>query len=122
MLVYAVITITLALIFYTVGIWGEKIQGQLKVWHLVVLWLGLIFDATGTVLMSTISGGGFALNGHSISGALAIVLMLFSVIWATIVLVKNNKKMKEHFHRFSIAVWIIWLIPYISGLIIGMNL
>lgn len=122
MLIYAVITITLALIFYTVGVWGEKVQGRLKRWHLVVFWLGLIFDTTGTTIMSSLAGEGFALNGHSISGALAIALMLFHAIWATVVLVKNNEKMKENFHKLSIVVWVIWLVPYISGLIVGMNL
>jgi hypothetical protein len=30
MLLYAMITITLALIFYTIGVWSEKGQGKLK--------------------------------------------------------------------------------------------
>jgi uncharacterized repeat protein (TIGR03987 family) len=120
MLIYAVISITLALIFYTIGVWNEKVQGELKKWHLVVFWLGLTFDTIGTTMMSKIAQSGFQLNFHGITGLLAIVLMLFNAVWATSVLVKNNEKAKTNFHKFSISVWLIWLIPYISGAIFGM--
>jgi len=120
MLIYAVISITLALIFYTIGVWNEKIQGELKKWHLVIFWLGLTFDIIGTTVMSKIARNGFQLNFHGITGLLAIVLMLFNAVWATSVLIKNNEKAKINFHKFSISVWLIWLIPYISGAIFGM--
>ncbi len=121
MLIPAIITITLALVFYTIGVWAEKIQGELKKWHLVVFYLGLIFDTTGTTLMGTLTEGGFQLNFHGVTGLIAIVLMLFHAIWATIVLVKNNENAKQNFHKFSIVVWFIWLVPYISGMIVGMS-
>ena len=68
------------------------------------------------------SGG--AQNGmglHGITGALAIVLMLFHALWATLVLVKKDKKKQESFHKFSIFVWLVWLVPYILGMVIGMS-
>lgn len=121
MLVYAIISITSALIFYTIGVWSEKIQGGLKKWHLTIFWLGLIFDTLGTTLMSKIADNGFEMNFHGITGLLAIVLMLFHAIWATIVLVRNNEKLKANFHKLSLVVWLIWLIPFISGAIFGMG-
>lgn len=121
MLIYAILSITSALIFYTIGVWSEKKQGELKKWHLAIFWIGLIFDTLGTTLMSKIANGGFQLNFHGITGLLAIVLMLFHALWATIVLVKNNEKVKANFHKFSISVWLIWLIPFVSGAIFGMN-
>lgn len=123
MLIYAIIAITLALVFYTIGVWSEKIQGGLKKWHLVLFYIGLVFDTTGTALMSKIvSTSGFVLNFHGITGLLAILLMLFHALWATVVLVKNDEKAKANFHKLSIIVWIIWLIPFISGAIFGMSL
>jgi TIGR03987 family protein len=121
MFIYAVISITSALIFYTIGIWSEKKQGELKKWHLVIFWLGLTFDTLGTTLMGEISNSRFEFNFHGITGLIAIVLMLFHVLWATIVIAKNNEKAKANFHKFSISVWIIWLIPFISGAIFGMT-
>lgn len=121
MLVYAIISITLALIFYTIGVWSEKKQGELKKWHLLVFYLGLVFDTLGTTLMSKIVNVGFQLNFHGVTGLLAIILMLLHALWATIVLIKNGEKAKANFHKFSIIVWIIWLIPFISGAIFGMS-
>ncbi len=122
MLLSAIITITLALVFYTVGVWAEKLQGELKKWHLVVFYLGLIFDTTGTTLMSKLANNGFELNLHGITGLVAIILMLFHAVWATFVLIKNDEKAKQNFHKFSIIVWVIWLVPYISGMIVGMGI
>jgi len=65
--------------------------------------------------MSKMESGGFQLNFHGITGALAITLMLFHFMWATAVLIKNNEIMKRKFHKFSILVWLIWLIPFASG-------
>lgn len=120
MLIYAILSITTALILYTIGVWSEKKQGELKKWHLALFFLGLIFDTLGTTLMSEMVKGGFELNFHGITGLLAIVLMLFHALWATIVLVKNNETAKIDFHKFSIIVWTIWLIPFVSGAIFGM--
>jgi len=121
MLIYAIISITLALIFYTIGVWSEKKQGELKKWHLIAFYCGLVFDTLGTTLMTKIANGGFQLNFHGITGLLAIVLMLFHALWATIVLIKNDQKIKANFHKLSIIVWLIWLIPFISGAIFGMS-
>lgn len=121
MLIFAIIAITLALVFYTAGVWGEKIQKVLKPWHVVIFWLGLVCDTTGTTIMGQIAGGAVSLNFHAVTGALAILLMLFHAVWATVVSVKKNEKMMRTFHKFSLVVWIIWLIPYISGMIVGMG-
>lgn len=121
MFISAVVSITLALVFYTVGVWSEKLQGTLKKWHIAVFWIGLLFDTVGTSMMGKIAGNGFEMNMHGITGLLAILLMLVHVIWATVVMVKNNEQMKKNFHKFSILVWLIWLVPYVSGMVVGMS-
>lgn len=120
MVIYAVIFMCLALTFYSIGVWSEKWQGSLKKWHLFVFWTGLIFDTLGTGVMSEIAQSGFQLNFHGITGLLAIILMFFHAFWATIVLIKKDEAMKLKFHRFSIIVWLIWLVPFISGAVFGM--
>ena len=64
--------------------------------------------------------GGMSYDIHGFSGVLAIVLMFIHAIWATVVLVRKDEKMIANFHKFSIAVWFIWLIPYLSPMIFGM--
>ncbi|WP_318509212.1 HsmA family protein [Bacillus sp. T3] len=120
MLLYAIITINLAFVLYTIGVWSEKQQGSLKKWHLLIFWLGLIFDTVGTTLMS-INESGFVFNLHGITGALAILLMLFHVVWASIVIIANNRKAQMRFHKLSLVVWLIWIIPFFTGAIMGMS-
>ncbi|MBM4129467.1 hypothetical protein FJ250_00345 [bacterium] len=40
--------ITLALVFYTVGVWAERLARYLKPWHVVAFWVGFVFDVGGT--------------------------------------------------------------------------
>lgn len=111
--------ITLALVCYSIGVWSERIAGRLKPWHLIFFWLGLVFDTWGTGMMLEMAGG-LAFNFHGVTGVIAIVLMLIHAVWATIVLVRKDEKVITTFHRFSVIVWAIWLIPYLSPMILGM--
>jgi uncharacterized repeat protein (TIGR03987 family) len=115
----ATVIISLALVFYTVGVWSERFAGKLKAWHLVFFWLGIIADTWGTGLMFKMSGG-MNFSIHGISGLVAIVLMFVHAVWATRVIVRENEKMIYRFHRFSVFVWCIWLIPYFSPMVLGM--
>ncbi|GAB6169482.1 HsmA family protein [Clostridium carnis] len=125
-LIFAIVTITLALIFYTIGVFAERRAKSLNKKHVIIFWLGLVFDTTGTTIMSSIAKSGAANISatsqmiHGITGLLAIILMLFHAVWATWVLYKNDENKKVAFHKFSIAVWIVWLVPYLIGAIIGM--
>ncbi len=119
MLIIAITFIFLACILYTLGVWAEKIQGRLKIWHLVVFWAGLTADTIGTGAMGEISGSLIKFNFHGITGMLAIILMLFHAIWASIVLKRKDETMILKFHKFSFVVWIIWLIPMVTGMIFG---
>ena len=105
--------ITAALIFYSIGVWSERIAGELKKWHLVFFVFGLICDTWGTGLMFKFVGG-MSFDVHGISGLIAIVLMFIHALWAFLVLRRNDEKAIKSFHKFSVLVWFIWLIPYFS--------
>jgi len=118
-LTISIVCMISALTFYTVGVWGERFTGRLKIWHLVFFWGGLIFDTTGTTLMGRMAGK-LEFNLHGITGVLAIVLMLGHAIWASLALIQKNEKVLTDFHKFSLFVWVIWLIPFVSGLLAAM--
>jgi len=125
MLILAIIMITLALVFYTWGVWAEHRKGRLEPKHLILFLIGLFFDTSGTVTMSVIAKGSEAvitgINWHAITGGLAIGLMLVHALWAAVVLKKKNEKSQKSFHKFSLFVWLLWLVPYLSGAIMAMS-
>lgn len=121
MLVPAIVAISLALVFYSLGVWSERLQRTLKAWHVVVFWLGFVFDTTGTTLMTRMAEDAARNLFHGITGYAAIVLMLVHAVWATIVIVRNSEGGKTKFHRFSIIVWVVWLVPFLSGMMLGMG-
>ncbi|MGL4761007.1 MAG: HsmA family protein [Sarcina sp.] len=128
LLIPAIIFITAALVFYTIGVWGENRAKVLKKKHVVIFWIGLVCDTLGTFTMSRIAAAGtdkgitpVQLLIHQSTGTLAIILMLIHAVWATYIISRGSDKAKAVFHKFSVVVWIIWLIPYFAGMYIGMT-
>jgi len=114
--------ITLALIFYSLGVWSERLARYLKPWHVAAFWIGFAFDVSGTYTMHLLATGPFDITEpHTLTGQIALWLMLIHAIWATRVVMKNNEKLRLSFHKFSIIVWLIWLIPYFGGMYLGMS-
>jgi uncharacterized repeat protein (TIGR03987 family) len=114
-LVTAIVCMILALSLYTIGVWSERFAGWLKPGHLLFFWAGFVFDTTGTTLMG-IMAGSMKFDFHGITGGLAIALMLGHALWASIALLVKQEKVLLNFHKFSLAVWVLWLIPFFSGL------
>jgi len=116
------VLITLALIFYSLGVWAERIARYLKPWHVTAFWIGFTFDISGTYAMHLLATGPFDITEpHTLTGQIALWLMLIHAYWATRVVMKNNEKLRISFHKFSIVVWLIWLIPYFGGMFLGMK-
>jgi TIGR03987 family protein len=119
MLGFATVAITGALVFYTIGVFAEHQSGTLKLSHIVLFYLGFTCDTTGTACMSFIAQNGSQNPVHATTGALAIILMIVHAVWATIVYSKKNPTTLARFHRLSIGVWLVWLVPYICGMLMG---
>jgi uncharacterized repeat protein (TIGR03987 family) len=115
----ASIIITLALVFYSIGVWSERFAGKLKPWHLVFFILGLTCDTWGTGMMFKFVGG-MSFDIHGVTGVIAILLMFIHAVWAFVVLIKKDEKAIHNFHKFSLFVWFIWLIPYFSPMIFAL--
>jgi uncharacterized repeat protein (TIGR03987 family) len=47
------------------------------------------------------------LDLHTLTGQIAIWLMLAHAIWATYVIRKGSEDLHIHFHRYSLVVWLI---------------
>ena len=93
---------------------------QLKNWHLGLFFLGVLTDCLGTHFMY-LHVGHLIFTAHSIAGFLGLFLMVFHCGWAFFVLKNNDTQRQATFHRFSILVWLFWLVSYFSGLYLGLS-
>lgn len=125
MLVPAIVLISAALVLYTTGVLAERRSGVLTNLHAALFAGGLACDATGTWLMTRIAQAGtYATTGlastlttmMAVTGALALLLMAAHLLWAVAVLWRGDEAAKRLFHRFSLAVWAVWLVPYVAGM------
>ena len=123
LLILSIILITLALVFYSLGVWSERIARYLKPKHVISFWIGFIFDVSGTLAMQQISDRPFDLfDLHTLTGQIALWLMFAHAIWASSVVRLGHEKDLRSFHKYSIVVWLIWLIPYFGGMYMGLKL
>lgn len=117
----AAVLITLALVFYSVGVWAERFRKYLLGWHVVAFWTGFFFDTSGTLAMELLAPGFNWASLHTITGQIALWLMFFHALWATRVVRKGTEEQRIRFHRLSLFVWLVWLVPYFGGMYLGMT-
>lgn len=112
---------TLAFVFYTTGVWAERAARDLRVWHVAAFWVGLTCDTVATEMMfrMLIASGGVSDWVHTLTGAAALSLMAGHATWATWTLVRGSEAARRGFHRFSLIVWVVWLVPYLGGMVAG---
>lgn len=117
-LITAIAAIMVAAIIYTVVVFSEVRSKTLKRWHVVMSWVGLCFDLSSTLLMSSINDG-FKFNGHGGPGVTALALMALLTSTATFVVLTRHEAAKPAFHRASVVVWVLWMIAFASGIMLG---
>ena len=122
LLILSATLITLALIFYSVGVWSERIARYLKRWHVAAFWIGFLFDVCGTLAMHRMAERAFNFwDPHTLTGQIALWLMLAHAVWATQVARSGSDEARKGFHRYSLFVWLIWLVPYFGGMYLAMR-
>ncbi len=117
MLAISIILINLALVIYTVVVWNEFKIKSILLWHIITFSIGFIFDVLGTFMMYKLGGSKVNYGIHDILGFVAIFLMLLNLIGSTAVL---NKRSSWKFYKFSIFAWIVWVISFITGMVVNM--
>ena len=120
LLLYAVILFTVALVLYTISVWSERLQRHLKTWHLVVFGLGVVADVAATWLTIEFVGA-IVFTPHAIFGFTSLCLMALHFIWAVAVYASDRKAGMSQFHRFSLLVWSVWMLSYITGFVSGLQ-
>ena len=119
--VAASVLITLALVFYSIGVWAERMARYLRRWHVVAFWTGFAFDVAGTGAMELLEPGFDWASAHTITGQIALWLMLAHALWASRTVRRGTERARIRFHHFSLFVWFVWLVPYFGGMYLGMR-
>ncbi|MFW0862446.1 MAG: HsmA family protein [Candidatus Komeilibacteria bacterium] len=110
----SVVFIMSALVFYTVSIWSEKLKKVIKPWMVLMMGVGFACDMVGTTMMFLRSTT-HHINGHTLCGYTALLIMLIHFIWA-VMAVENFGKAQQWFNRFSVYAWCLWLVAFVSGI------
>lgn len=121
-LIVPAIVMSLAFVFYTAGVWTERRARQLRREHVALFWLGIVCDSAATEMMFRMIVEQAAVRdwSHTLTGGAALLLMAGHAVWATFTLARGSDTARRRFHRYSIIVWAIWLVPYLGGMLAGM--
>lgn len=117
----SVISITTALLLYTIAIFRNWRLKLLTTGQIVLLWLGLAADVLATQMMGLSIEGEIVWDFHTISGYAGLVLMAMLAVIGSWAKWTNQEKLLTGFHRYAIPVWIIWVASYVTGVVIGIQ-
>ena len=118
-IIIATVLFTLALILYSTAIWSARKSPQLRLWQIVVFFLGVSSDAWG-VWITVKFIGAIVLTPHAIFGFTALLLISLHFL-SVFSLFITRKAQTPRTHRFGFFVWGIWMLSYLSGLITGLD-
>jgi len=121
MLAQGIISMVLALAFYTYAVFSGRRQGLHRK-HLIVFGIGLLFDYLGTHQMSLYAQAfGKAPEWHNLTGILSLGGMAFHFLLALAAsLIRRAERVNRTFHRVSLAIYTLWCIAFASGALAGM--
>ncbi len=111
---------TIALLFYSIGIWSQYYYGKPGWQHVSLFWSGVIADSIATERVFNMVGY-LQISFHSITGMLGLLMMGVHATWATVAVLRGKESELKRFHRLSLFVWSFWLISYTTGAMMGLQ-
>ncbi len=118
--IFGIVFMLLALLSYSISIWGARKNKGPKLLHVVLAWLGLAFDTTGTLFMAAVAGG-LSWSLHGITGYIAIFMMVVNAIWATIAYAKKQESITKSYLVASVIIYFVWLVSLFTGMGLAMG-
>jgi len=116
----SVISITTALVLYTIAVWRNWQLKVLTTGQIILLWLGLAADALATRMMG-LSVEVTTWDLHTISGYAGLALMAMLAVVGTWAKWSDREAVLKSFYRIAIPVWLIWVVSYATGVVIGIQ-
>lgn len=116
----SVISITTALVVYSIAVWSNWRAKVLSVTHIALLWIGLAADALATRMMG-LSVEETTWDFHTISGYAGLGLMAILAIVGSWAKITDREDILKSFHKYAVPVWVIWVVSYLTGVVIGIQ-
>ena len=107
----------LALFLYTFVIWAHKLRAEFRRWMIWTFGIALAADISGTVFLCMTASAQWKWNVHTITGFLSLLIMALHFVWA-LMAVTAGGRCERHFRRYSTYAWGLWLIAFVSGIIL----
>ncbi len=118
-LIKAVITVTIALLFYSLGVFIEQRTGQVSKKVLIFMTIGVILDMSSTALM-IIGSRKIPITVHGFIGYSALIAMLIDTILIWRFWRKNGiSHVSRSLNIYTRLAYAWWVIAYIAGAIIA---
>lgn len=116
----AVVVVTFALIFYSIGIITEQRKSSITKFVLTFLTLGVTLDITSTVLM-ILGSSHITIHGFIGWSALAVMLVDAVLVWRYW-LENKSAKVPHRLNLYTRYAYSWWVVAYIAGAIIAATL
>lgn len=115
------LVVTLALISYSIAVFGERKRRHITKSILSFLTIGLILDITATICMIIGSTNSpFTFHGFLGYSALALMLIETILVWRFYKTYGFNFEVPASLHRYTLIAYSWWVIAYITGSLLVM--
>jgi len=116
------ILVTFALLSYSFSLLTEQFKRKILRRVMVFITLGVLFDISATLFMILGSRNSpFTFHGMVGYSALLVMIVECSMLWRLYLQKGMNADVPKRLHRFSLFVYIWWVIAYITGSVIAMT-
>ncbi|MEK9201614.1 MAG: hypothetical protein AAB944_01450 [Patescibacteria group bacterium] len=82
-----------------------------------VFGVGLAADISGTIFLCVMATTELTLNIHTISGFFSLLIMAIHFMWALLAVMIGGR-FEEYFRCYAIPAWCIWMVAFVSGIIL----
>lgn len=113
LLLLAIISIILALIFYVISIYQEIVKKRFTLKIVILFWIGIAFNVLGALLIMSITPG-MIVDLHSVLGHTSLILMIVRALWSSMKYYKSASTGVPII--FTIISSVLWIIVFLMGL------
>jgi hypothetical protein len=106
-----------AVITYSVGVWGAFRAKGATPKHLVLLWVGVVFDLAATASMSYSLGWRLENSLHTYLALAVFFGMTVVAAVGTWAWNKKNDALRANLAKWAVAPWALWVAMFLWGMI-----